>query len=117
MARCMPRWATPSRQAELVKLWLAYGNKCLLGHSVCPHIEHYVYAEYKGVMYATERLLACHDSQGNPIKADGKQLYITGYQVKTGHIVNKKLLGMYDLKETEAIKAWIAEDRARTTAD
>jgi len=39
----MPNWATQARQAKLVELWATYGNKCLLGHSVCDNPEHYIH--------------------------------------------------------------------------
>ena len=37
-----PKWVTPTRKAQLVKLWDQYGNRCLKGHRVCPDRSHYV---------------------------------------------------------------------------
>ncbi len=37
-----PKWVTPTRKAQLVKLWAQYGNRCLKGHRVCPEPDHYV---------------------------------------------------------------------------
>jgi hypothetical protein len=43
-----PKWATPERQAYLVKLWTEYGNKCLYGHTACFDPSHYVYTDFDG---------------------------------------------------------------------
>ena len=37
-----PKWVTPTRKAQLVKLWAQYGNRCLKGHRVSPEPDHYV---------------------------------------------------------------------------
>ena len=73
----MPKWVNSSRQSYLVKLWLTYGNKCLLGHSLCPIPEHYIYRK-------------------------GKQ---------------PTIMRLYDLKEAEAVKAFVVEDRELAIID
>lgn len=112
----MPKWATPSRQTHLVKLWLEHGNKCLYGHKVCPEPSHYLYGEPKGITIAIPTKVACRDSEGNPITKDGKQVYVTLYATKTVTVYEPKIARLYELKSEQAIKAWIADDRAQRQA-
>ncbi|MBA7667305.1 hypothetical protein ES703_75392 [subsurface metagenome] len=112
-----PKWATPSRQAYLVKLWAEYGNKCLYGHTTCPIASHYVYLEPKAVAIAVPIKLACFDSEGNPRKVDGKQVYLTVYGSKTIATQVKKLARLYEVKSELAIKDWKAEDRQQDSID
>ena len=37
----MPKWATPDRQAHLVRLFLESGGFCVYGHRPCPYPEHH----------------------------------------------------------------------------
>jgi hypothetical protein len=37
----MPKWATPSRQAHLVKLFLDSKGFCVFGHKPCPYPQHH----------------------------------------------------------------------------
>lgn len=113
----LPKWVTPSRQSYLVKLWAEYGNKCLYGHNACPIASHYVYLEPKAVTVAVPIKLACQDSYGNPIKKDGKQLYLTVYGSKTVTAQVKKMARLYELKSELVIKNWKADDRQQDTAD
>ena len=112
-----PKWATPDRQAHLVKLWVEYGNKCLHGHTACPEPSHYLYTEPKGVKTAIPVKLPCRDSEGNPIKdKDGNQLYLTVYGTKTVTVYEPKIARLYELKSETAIKAWVEDDRANRQA-
>jgi len=55
----MPKWVTPSRQAYLVEVFEAVGDRCLLGHSICPVPSHYITKDNKGnvkVMRLHEKL-------------------------------------------------------------
>jgi len=36
-----PKWATPDRQAHLVKLFVQSGGFCVFGHKPCPYPEHH----------------------------------------------------------------------------
>jgi len=36
-----PKWATPNRQAHLVRLFLESGGFCVYGHRPCPYPEHH----------------------------------------------------------------------------
>jgi len=44
----LPKWATPSRQTRLIEVFLAVGDRCLLGHPVCPQLNHYAIMDNKG---------------------------------------------------------------------
>jgi len=114
----MPKWATPDRQAHLVKLWLDYGNQCLYGHKACLNPNHYLYTEPKGVTKPVPVKLPCRDTEGNPIlDKDGNQLYLTVYGTKTETVYKPKVARLYDLKSEQAIKAWIADDRTQSQAE
>ena len=41
MARQYPKWATPDRQAHLVRLFLDSKGFCVYGHKLCPIPEHH----------------------------------------------------------------------------
>ncbi len=112
-----PKWVTPSRQSYLVKLWTLYGNQCLYGHTTCPIASHYVYLEPKAEAIAVPIKLPCQDSYGNPIKKDGKQLYLTVYGSKMVTAQVPKVARLYDLKSELAIKDWKATDRQQDIAD
>lgn len=118
MPKSKPKWANPDRQAHLVKLWVEYGNQCLLGHKACPIPSHYVYAEPVGVKVVIPVTLPCQDRHGNPIKdKDGNQLYFTTYQTKVVTVYEPKIARLYELKSETAIGYWIADDRAQRQAD
>jgi hypothetical protein len=113
-----PKWATPERQAYLVKLWAEYGNKCLYGHTACFDPSHYVYTEAKGIKVAEPVKMPCCDRNGNPVKdRDGNQIYLTVYRTKTETFYELKVARLYELKAEQAIKAWIADDRERDEAE
>ena len=38
----MPKWSTPERRAQLVKLFQQQLNRCFEGHVTCPDLAHYV---------------------------------------------------------------------------
>ena len=112
-----PKWATPDRQTYLVKLWAEYGNKCLYGHTACPIASHYVYLEPKAVKVAIPIDIPCRDREGNPLKIDGRQVYLTVYGAKTVTAQVQKIARLYELKSEEAIKDWKADDRQQDKAD
>lgn len=111
------KWLTPIRQAYLVKLWTDYGNKCLYGHSVCPIPSHYVYTIPKGVNIAMPTKIACHDSDGNPLIVDGKQVCSTVYAIKTIPSHEYRIARLYELKSEQAIKDWASDDRTQRQAE
>ncbi len=112
-----PKWVTPIRQAYLVKLWTLYGNKCLYGHTTCPIASHYVYLEPRAENIAVPIKLPCQDSYGNPIKKDGKQLYLTVYGSKLVTAQVKKVARLYELKTELIIADWKQLDREQKKAD
>ncbi|GAJ02044.1 unnamed protein product, partial [marine sediment metagenome] len=61
--------------------------------------------------------IACCDREGNPKKADGKQVYLTVYGVKTVTAQVQKVARLYELKSELAIKDWQADDRQQDKAD
>ena len=46
MARKGPKWATPSRKAQLVNLFLRSGGFCVYGERPCPHPDHHHFEPY-----------------------------------------------------------------------
>ncbi len=46
MARHKPKWATPDRQAHLVKLFLQSGGFCVFGHEPCPYPDKHHYEPF-----------------------------------------------------------------------
>jgi len=114
MAR--PKWATPERQARLIQLWAEYGNKCLLGHPVCPNLEHYAYTGPKRVIGGKCFRVVWVDKSGEP-RRDGDGQRITTLEWSrtevTKAIVHEVVLStLYDKVSEEAIQEWVSEDRA-----
>jgi hypothetical protein len=125
-----PAWVTPARQEYLIKLWIQYGNKCLLGHPACPIREHYIHDYQRQVLVPQAKSVLCVDGSGNPIKDNhGNPLYITVYPLVKDILHDKQirqvetddgfthLFGLYDLKSETIIKDWIADDRAQRQAE
>jgi hypothetical protein len=112
------QWANPNRQAYLIKLWTKYGNQCLLGHTACPILEHYVHTENKLVLVPQAKSVPCLDGSGNPIKDNhGNPLYLTVYPLTKTIEQNHSLERLYELKSETLIKGWIADDRAQAQAE
>lgn len=62
----LPKWATPSRQAELVKLFLDSGGFCVYGHKDCPTPKHHYELFIEGLIanwIADDRELATLERQ------------------------------------------------------
>jgi hypothetical protein len=125
-----PAWVTPARQEFLIKLWIQYGNKCLLGHPACPIREHYIHDYKRHVLVPQVKNVPCIDGSGNPIKdANGNQLFISVYPLIKDVLHDKRirqvetddgfthLFGLYDLKSETIIKNWIADDKAQKQAE
>ena len=108
------KWANPERQEYLVKLWVQYGNKCLLGHRACPIREHYTHLEPRLIHVPKPTLQACRDKDGNPIHdLKGNTVYITVYPL-VGTIEHTKTeCRLYELKSEKLIKDWITDDKAQ----
>lgn len=81
----MPKWASPERQAHLVKLWGDYGNRCLQGHSACFDLTHYILETPKALKLP--------------------------YASKPYYVPQLELIRLYDLVERQVIQDWIREDR------
>ena len=113
----LPKWATLDRRAYLVKLWTEYGNKCLYGHKTCPIPSHYVYVEPKDGKVAIPIKILCRDREGNLLKIDGKQVYLTLYVPKTVTTQVPKIARLYELKSELAIKDWKHLDREQSQAE
>ena len=56
------KWSTPTRRDYLVKLWSKYGNQCLLGHTACPILSHYVHYDSKLVLVPQAKSAPCVDA-------------------------------------------------------
>ena len=125
-----PSWPNPERQEYLIKLWVKYGNQCLLGHTACTIPEHYLHDYQRQVLVPQTKSVPCIDGSGNHIKdAKGNQLYLTVYPLVKDILHDKRirridtddglthLFGLYDLKSEAIIKDWIADDRAQRQAE
>jgi hypothetical protein len=112
------KWSNPTRQAYLIKLWTKYGNQCLLGHTACPILEHYIHTDSKLVLVPQAKSVPCLDGSGNPIKdSHGNPLYLTVYPLAKDYIQTKSIDRLYELKSETLIKDWIADDRAQAQAE
>ncbi len=115
----MAKWITSERQAILVQLWKRYGNKCLLNHTACANLRHYEHTEYKPCSILANPVLAIkrnHDE--TPVRtAKGQTYFDVVYQLIADRIGTKETLRLYEIKEREIVKDWIADDRAQTLAE
>ena len=108
----MPKWATNERQAPMLDLWAKYGNRCLLGHTACDDFEHYVYHRPKPLFGIKPKPIKCVDRCGNPIlDKNGNPLWTVEYKLIPDWVTNPEVIRLYDLRLTEVIGDWIAEDR------
>lgn len=103
----LPRWLTPERQALLVELWRLFGNRCLLGHSVCSEASHYIHYEAKSSWASKAVYLPCLDRAGNPIKGKYLKLYTP---VKVGEF-EANYTRLFDVLAEQQISDWKAQDR------
>ena len=110
----MPKWASPERQAQLVKLWAEYGNECLLGHTNCQELAHYIRelpikAEYPHIIV---KETVCRDRNDNILRyPDGSPMMAVSYTCKPFYHKQLESIRLYELKEREVIADWIKEDR------
>ena len=87
-----PQWATPERQATLVRLWRRYGGRCHQGHRSCSELGHY--------LHQTQRVeLAARPEAG------GRVVPVV---VTTIEAIRPYILAQDDARET-----WKADDRDR----
>ena len=103
----LPKWSTPERQAVLVALWILYGNRCLLGHSVCPEISHYRHYKPKSSFSCKPVYLPCKDKSGEIIRDKFLKLYKPVKVVEFEPI----FACLYDIKAEVFIDDWKADDR------
>lgn len=116
--RNLPKWATPDRQAHLLVLWVKFGNRCLLGHPVCPIPEHYFYQDGKITYSAKAQKIPCQDRNGNPkLDSEGKQLYLTLYTPKKTAVKSIGIARLYDYISEGLIKDWKASDREQRLSE
>jgi len=108
----MPKWATNERQAQLLDLWAKYGNRCLLGHTACDDFQHYVYHRPKPLFGIKPKPIKCVDRYGNPIlDNNGQPLWTVEYKLIPDWVTNPEVIRLYDLRLSEVIGDWIAEDK------
>lgn len=109
----LPLWATPDRQNRLLELWGEFGNKCLLGHSVCPIPSHYVRVTPETVFVGKPYYIPCVDRQRQPVlDSNGKQLLLKLYKPVPAQIQTTTIARLYDVKAEQVITDWIADDTA-----
>lgn len=107
------KWATPDRQAHLVHLFDTYGNRCLLGHPLCPEPSHYIYNRPIPLIAPIPTdPKPCSDMDGNPLyDKSGDRLFATGYELKISRVVIPEVSRLYDRVIDKLIKDWVADDR------
>jgi len=109
-----PKWINPQRQAQFIDLWAKYGNRCLLGHIACTELEHYLYHRPKP-LFGVEPILRACEKDGLPIlDSNGNPLMTVEYKPIPYWITkrdNPEVMRLYELKLSEVIGDWIAEDR------
>jgi len=96
----------------LVKAFGKYGNKCLLGHNVCPEIEHYLVYHGKEVLIAIPVDTQLWDGHGNPIIENGKQQTMPGWKIVRVLHSHQEFSNLYEQNSEFFIGGWKSEDRA-----
>jgi len=114
----LPKWATLDRQNCLVRLWASYGNKCLLGHTACPILSHYLQVETKGVKTAIPIQVACRYRDGSPqVDSNGNPKFLTQYKTIAIPIKSVITTRLYDKIAGLVIAGWIEDDRIQRKVD
>ena len=112
------KWATPNRQRYLVKLFVDYGNKCLLGHSVCNDIKHYIFSEPKTLEVAEPINMPCKDIEGNTLKDnEGNTITLLTYGIKKVFGYELKTARLYEFLSDRAIDNWKCDDKVQRLAE
>jgi len=107
-----PKWATPVRREVLVKAFEKYGNKCLLGHKVCPEVEHYLVYHGKEVWIAIPVDTQVNDQYGQPRMENGQRVTMPGYQMRKVLHSHQDFSNLYEQHSEFLIAGWKSEDRA-----
>ena len=115
-----PKWVTPTRKAQLVKLWAQYGNRCLKGHKTCPDRGHYVQPiTALQLAWAPDRMAPAQRPDGTPIRdSHGNPISYMRYKQVSGTVtVGKTTLRLYEQVEEEVIRHWVSDDASRRMAE
>ena len=115
-----PKWVTPTRKAQLVKLWAQYGNRCLKGHRVCPDRSHYVQPiTALQEAWVPDRMAPAQRPDGTPIRdSHGNPISYMRYKQVSGTVkVAETTLRLYEQVEEEVIRHWVSDDASRRTAE
>lgn len=115
-----PKWVTPTRKAQLVKLWAQYGNRCLKGHRVCPDRSHYVQPiTALQLAWVPDRMAPAQRPDGTPIRdSDGNPIRYMRYKQVSGTVkVAETTLRLYEQVEDEVIRHWVSDDASRRMAE
>ena len=107
-----PKWATPVRREALVKVFEKHGNKCLLGHKVCPEVEHYLVYKGKEVYIAIPVDTTVNDRDGQPRMENGKRVTMPGWKVLKVVHSHQEFSNLYNQHSEFLIEGWKSEDRA-----
>jgi hypothetical protein len=113
-----PLWVTPERQAYLVELFNKYGNRCLLGHKVCPIPEHYFYLEYKQGYALRQKHHKFRDGNERPIIGnDGKPLEYDIFIPYKVLLPQVKVARLYEYLSESFIDDWKRDSRQQAAEE
>jgi hypothetical protein len=104
-----PQWATPERQRHLVHLWQKYIQYCLLGHRLCPYLDHFMTRDVTMVWQSEFKEQEGMDSSGN---RTGKMLTVRKTR-KVPFYSEEYPQRLYNKVADAAKDSWKAEDRDR----
>lgn len=104
-----PLWATPSRRRQLVETWLEWGNRCLLGHSCCFELSHYLLKRARLVKIGVAVQLPVFDPETDLPKPG---VYFNTFKAEDALAETLEWVGgVYFVKEEALIEDWKTEDR------
>lgn len=117
----MPKWATPSRQRHLLRLWAKYGNRCSQGHYLCLDREHYLRTRTRVVTIAVPAPKGVEDKRTGLLKPG---VFLMLWKPKVV-VESRKVLTfmgaygspLYEEKAEEYIRYWVEDDRAQRDAE
>ena len=104
----LPQWSTSQRRKHLIELFRKYGNQCLQGHPVCPHIKHYNARNVK-MEWMSEGVRV----EGRSKSGDRTGIFRTEWKKRQAPVYSDYPARLYNKMAEGAIESWKAEDRER----
>jgi hypothetical protein len=105
----MPQWSTPERQRHLVLLFHKYIGYCLLGHRVCPNLDHFLTRDVK-MQWVSE----IKEEEGMDRSGNRTGIFVKVRKSKKVPVYSEEYPArLYNKVAEAAIDSWKAEDRDR----